>query len=245
MGIKKIIKNLIFKYLPFDLKQAIIDTYIKSEPGWEFKNISYSQEGEDLILKRLFNGKSNGFYVDVGAHHPYRFSNTYNFYLNGWRGINIDPRPGSMHLFSKERPQDTNLELGISEKEQTLTYYLFNDPALNTFDENEAKRKDGKNNYYITGKKEIKTRPLSLILSQHLPENTVIDFLTIDVEGFDLKVLLSNNWHIFKPKFILVEELRSDLEIVIQTSEVYKLLKKMNYCLFARTFNTSFYRLAE
>ena len=56
---------------------------------------SYSQEGEDMILRRIFGDKRLGFYVDVGAHDPRRFSNTYYFYKRGWRGINIEPRPGS------------------------------------------------------------------------------------------------------------------------------------------------------
>ena len=37
---------------------------------------SYSQEGEDLILQRIFHNQKDGFYIDVGAHHPFRFSNT-------------------------------------------------------------------------------------------------------------------------------------------------------------------------
>ena len=43
---------------------------------------SYSQEGEDMILKSFFENKKHyrGFYVDVGAHHPVRYSNTYFFY---------------------------------------------------------------------------------------------------------------------------------------------------------------------
>jgi len=48
---------------------------------------SYSQEGEDMILRRIFERQSTGFYVDVGAHHPKRFSNTYFFYKKGWSGI--------------------------------------------------------------------------------------------------------------------------------------------------------------
>ena len=35
---------------------------------------SYSQEGEDMILRRMFERQQRGFYVDVGAHHPRRFS---------------------------------------------------------------------------------------------------------------------------------------------------------------------------
>ena len=65
--------------------------------------ISYSQEGEDMILRRLFETRRRGFYVDVGAHHPRRFSNTYYFYRQGWSGINIDAAPGSMKLFDRLR----------------------------------------------------------------------------------------------------------------------------------------------
>lgn len=48
-------------------------------PPFLFYKKSYAQEGEDLVVNRLLEGKKDGFYVDVGAHHPYRFSNTYFF----------------------------------------------------------------------------------------------------------------------------------------------------------------------
>ena len=69
---------------------------------WDpWANYSWSQEGEDRILYRIFEQQPVGFYVDVGAHHPKRFSNTYFFYRRGWRGINIDAMPGSMKNFEK------------------------------------------------------------------------------------------------------------------------------------------------
>ena len=77
---------------------------------------SYSQEGEDLILQRFFEKQAVGFYVDVGAHHPRRYSNTYLFYKKGWSGINIDAMPNSMKRFDKYRPRDINIEKPISEK---------------------------------------------------------------------------------------------------------------------------------
>lgn len=67
---------------------------------------SYSQEGEDRLLDRYFGNRANGFFVDVGAHHPHRFSNTYLFYKRGWRGINIDAMPDSMKAFKSMRPRD-------------------------------------------------------------------------------------------------------------------------------------------
>jgi len=62
---------------------------------------SYAQEGEDIILGRIFATKPTGFFVDVGAHHPMRFSNPYYFYKQGWCGINIEPNPDSLSLFRK------------------------------------------------------------------------------------------------------------------------------------------------
>ena len=57
-----------------------------------------------------------GYYVDIGAHHPVKYSNTYLLWLNGWSGINIDPLPNVMALFDKYRPKDINLNIVIQKK---------------------------------------------------------------------------------------------------------------------------------
>ena len=82
------------KYLPPYFYRPLLNFYDKFINRHYQK--SYAQEGEDLILYRMIYGKiDKGFYVDVGAHHPKRFSNTYFFYRKGWRGINVEPMPGS------------------------------------------------------------------------------------------------------------------------------------------------------
>jgi len=206
--------------------------------------LSYSQEGEDLILKRIFANKKNGFFIDIGAHHPTRFSNTFLFYLSGWRGINIDPNPGIMEIFNKIRPNDINLELGISESENFLTYYQFNEPALNTFSKEEAILKENQNKglYKIINQIKIKTYPINLILDNHLNKDIIIDFMTIDVEGLDLEVLKSNNWDKYRPTYLLVEELRSNITDLITNSEINKFLVTQNYSFYHRTYNTSIYK---
>ena len=75
-----------------------------------------------MLLRHLLGSdKMDGFYVDVGAFHPTLFSNTYFFYLNGWRGLNIEARPGSKQLFDKLRPKDINVEIGVSRERGTMT----------------------------------------------------------------------------------------------------------------------------
>ena len=78
---------------------------------------SFSQVGEDKILNNYFNNKQNGFYVDIGCYHPIILSNTYFFHtFNKWKGINVDANSSRIILFNKFRPNDLNLEFGITEE---------------------------------------------------------------------------------------------------------------------------------
>lgn len=215
-----------------ELKKKYIDRYRKN---------CYSQEGEDIILNELFNIK-NGFFVDVGAHEPHRFSNTYLLYKKGWRGINIDPLPKSKQKFDRVRPRDINVEVGISKNEDELTYYMFDEPALNGFSKEISYKRNAETNYKIIGEKKIKTYPLAKILLQYLPKNQTIDVLNIDVEGLDLEVLQSNDWDLFKPKVILVECLDKDIENIFD-DPIYKFLKNHKYSFIAKTTRTCFFRL--
>jgi FkbM family methyltransferase len=209
-----------------------------------FFHRSYSQEGEDMIYRSFFENRKHykGFYIDVGAHHPYRFSNTVHFYQSGWRGINIEPTPSAIKLFNIFRRRDINLNIGISAIAGILPFYCFNEPALNSFDkEISTARSETNTKYKITNVINIKTIPLEQVLATHLPEGQTIDFLSIDAEGFDMEVLKSNNWDKYVPLFIMVE-----VEIDIQNmagSEIYNYLLARNYELVAKTARTSFFKL--
>lgn len=198
---------------------------------------SYSQEGEDMVLQRIFAGKECGFYVDVGAHHPRRFSNTYLFYKRGWQGINIEPNPDAMRAFQSDRKRDQNLKFGISERAETLTYYYFDEPALNSFDAELVNWRLANTPYKVVRTSDIPVERLDHILSNYLPAGVEIDFLSIDVEGLDLAVLKSNDWKLFRPKCVLVEALETSLEETIR-SDIYLFMKKQGYELFAKTYNT-------
>lgn len=198
---------------------------------------SYSQEGEDMILRRIFERQEKGFYVDVGAHHPKRFSNTYYFYRKGWRGINIDAMPGSMRAFNKVRPRDINLEMAVSSKEEKLVYYAFTDPAFNGLSKDLSLDRDGKDGNKIIFTKELETVSLQEVLGQHVPQGVPIDFLSVDVEGLDFDVLKSNNWSKYHAKVILAESAACSLEDVASLS-IYDFLKQKGYRLLAKTVNT-------
>jgi FkbM family methyltransferase len=204
---------------------------------------SYSQEGEDMILRRIFADKPSGFYVDVGAHHPKRFSNTFYFYRRGWRGINIDATPGSMTAFNKSRPADTNIEAPVSRKKQTLSFYMFDEPALNGFSKQLSEQRSTNGAAYkIIQTIDLETVTLAEILAKHLPKGQLIDFLSIDVEGLDYDVLLSNDWDRFRPKIILVEIINRPLEDLFN-HEITKLLNSEGYVITSKTMNTVLFAL--
>jgi FkbM family methyltransferase len=202
----------------------------------------YSQEGEDMLLARFFFGRNNGFYIDVGAHHPQRLSNTYYFYLQGWRGINIDAMPGSMTSFKTIRPKDINLEIAISDTRQKLIYYAFNEPALNGFSKDLADKYSEAGEFKIAFEKEIETHTLAEILDEYLPEKQKIDFMSIDVEGLDYQVLNSNNWEKYRPVLVLVEDLNKTSLDHANQSKITSFMEKQNYQLYCKTVNTLFFK---
>ncbi|PSL47321.1 FkbM family methyltransferase [Chitinophaga niastensis] len=223
------------------IKNIAAQIVSKLFPQLRYGMRAYSSEGEDLILKRIFHHKAKGIYVDVGAHHPFRFSNTYLFYKMKWTGINIDPMPGSKALFNKYRPLDTNLEIGVSAARQYLTYSVFNDPALSTFSKEKVKEYTQVPQYHVIEEKKIETWPLADILDQYLTDNTAIDFLTIDAEGLDIEVLQSNNWKKYRPAYVLVEAQPFELAHM-NNSELFLFMQRVGYTIFAKTYYTYFFK---
>ena len=172
----------------------------------EFARISYSQFAEDLYLESvLFPQKADGFYVDVGAHHPYRFSNTCLFHKRGWRGINVDVDQRAIDLFKVERPADTNVLAAIGRERGERTLFLFNEGAVNTLSPELAEEYARIEGRTIIDRKPVPVYPLGDILDQYLPDGQAIDILNIDIEGLDMESLESNNWEKYRPEVIVIE----------------------------------------
>lgn len=202
------------------------------------RRLYYSQEGEDMILNRIFQNKNSGFYVDIGAFDPKRFSNTYFFYKKGWKGINIEPAGESIQEFRRLRPRDLTLQVAVGNNEDERKFFQFDEPALNTFSENTANLYVAAG-YKITAIKLLKPKKLSDLLQIH-PSDHTIDFMSIDVEGFELEVLKSNDWFRFRPSVLLIEFLGCDL-VNLNDHEAHQFIASKDYELYAKTFNTFIY----
>ncbi|BAZ32300.1 hypothetical protein NIES4074_48020 [Cylindrospermum sp. NIES-4074] len=197
--------------------------------------LSHSQFGEDMVVRALTNDIKNGFYIDIGAHHPVYYSNTHHFYCKGWQGINIDGAPGIMDIFSVLRPRDINLEILLhpEKKVENVDFYIFAEAAYNTFDK-EMAEKALSIGVKLMEKKTLKTSTLEEVLDLYLPKGTNIDLMSIDIEGIDEALLMSNNWELYKPKILIFEKHNiSFIEII--NSKTIKYLEKYGYEIIAKT----------
>ena len=158
--------------------------------------ISFSQNYEDIILKRIFNNYSDGVFVDVGAYHPFYNSNTYLLYSLGWRGINIDMDIDNMFQFSKLRNKDINITVPISDADKEIeTYMIKNSSRSSIFKEiAEINLKKDESIWKLFKNQRIKYR---------LEENHWQHRSPIDVEGAEVKVLNGFDLLKYSPSVIM------------------------------------------
>lgn len=202
---------------------------IKSETDY------YSQGGEDAIISKTFDyfiPIQKGFYLDIGAYHPYKHSNTYLLYKSGWNGINVDPRPGTKSLFDKIRKRDINVEAGIGSRDGQMTYYIL--------DENSTMNSFSKENLEKLGVFEQVKRTLEIpvftvdSLMKKYPEIKEIDYLNIDAEGFEMEILSGINFDSVAPKVISIEQNDILTFADVEKSEACRLLSNKGYVPYAK-----------
>jgi FkbM family methyltransferase len=194
-------------------------------------------DNEDSVVLEYFKDKRNGFYVDVGCYHPIHRNNTYLLHKKNWNGINIDTSQFSIDLFDYMRPNDLNYKCAISNKNQIIKlFYQKELSQLSTTERDQAETVFQGN----IKEKEVQAFTLDEILNRDKYKNSKIDFLDIDVEGADLKVLEGLSFDKFKPELVCVEI----HEKKINKSDIYNFLINKNYeLLWSGVFSHIFKRL--
>ena len=166
---------------------VFITTFEVTKFDHSFK-ASWSQSGEDIGLESSLRDIKFGSYIDVGAHHPSRFSVTRKLSSLGWSGINIDANPALLKAFDKQRPKDVNLWACVgTESEYTLT--IFDEPAMSTVNQ-EWKARFLKTPAQVTQEIRVPGISLRAIFDKYF-DGGFPDLLCIDAEGADLNVLQS------------------------------------------------------
>ena len=207
------------------------------------KRTQYSQWGEDQFINQFFKDKTDGIYLDIGCFHPVMYSNTCLLYRKGWRGINIDINPTSIDLFNILRPKDTNLCTTINETKETFEIY-YDDPfsPVNTLDKQFYENLENKNNKN-TKKLFVESKSMQEILNISKIDKS-IDFINLDVEGMDYKILKNINLNQLKPKLVSIETHNVDGLKSKDCESIVKLMKESSFSIYKRVGPTTLFNFS-
>ena len=192
------------------------------------KNEHLGEFGEDIFIRRFFKNEKKGFYVDIGCYHPIKGSLTYYLFKEGWKGLNVDLSKISVDLFKTARPNDHNINAAVTDFNGETFYYengAINQQNSLTLDSDKKKIK-------------IQAYKLETLLNNLSISN--IDYLNIDVEGGDFKVISSLDFSKYKPKLISIEQNIYNSEKIIK-SNCHEFLTKKNYFLASKIGVTCIY----
>lgn len=218
-----------------------LNSQLQNSPAiLNYARVSFSLCGEDLQAWLLLHEeKEKGLIVDLGAYHPMLWSNSFLFYLNGWRGVNVDANPESVELFQALRPQDTNLRAFVSDAVEEVRYCYFNEGAYNgkSAADPEVHNLNASQDRKIWKVEMLQTLPVNSILEQHVG-NQKFDLLSIDCEGMDKRIFLGIDFTRFRPKIICIELGLEDL----LSESMRCFLEKIGYEILSICFHSSLLR---
>jgi len=204
---------------------------------------SFSQCGEDRIIRFVFDVLKIDCptYLDIGAHHPYKYSNTYLFYRQGSRGVLIEPNSKWLPLIRKYRPRDVCLNVGLGKSElKGVPFYEMQSDTLNTFSKEEADRMVKDCGQRIINVNYIDIVSPNSVIGEHI--GSQLNFVSIDVEGYELNILSAFDFGSCRPDVLCIETLTySNIGEGKKVHGISNYLEDNGYFLYADTFINSIY----
>lgn len=174
---------------------------------------SFAQYDEDLSIIDFFK-ESKGVFLDLGANDGITLSNTYNLFLQGWSGVLVEASPIVFENLRRNFISNDNvqcLNLCISDFEGITTFYHNinhinseitpeNTDLLSTIDKTSYKRTKNWGSFRTF---EIQCHKFETVLS--MSKFNKFDFISIDLEGVDLKVLRQIDLSKLEVKALIIE----------------------------------------
>lgn len=204
----------------------------------------FGQWAEDVLIRKLFDkSKKNGIYLDIGSYHPFTHSNTAYFWMKGWHGFNVDANPYTIKIFNKYRPSDTNIWTAIvpaADYENGTRQVSLMLPTK--YDYSSGVAATGTVNNSVGNERGfLKTLEVPAICVASLFKNKKInniDYLNIDIEGYDEIILSEIDFTLITPTVVTVEDYSDNFEQLVN-SRITRLMKGNGYALAGRAGPTS------
>ena len=205
------------------------------------RNRSFAQSGEDRISSLLLASMriTSPTYLDLGANHPTRFSNTYLFYLQGCRGVCVEADPRLARLIKLRRFRDTCLNVAVAPRDGTVTFHRMGIGTLSTTS-NEARSSLEEMGHRVERTFEVEALSPMTILARHFTSTP--NLVSLDVEGLDLEILRAWDFSRHRPEVFIVETLDyAEDGSERKLTEVAGLLESVGYFAYGDThINTIF-----
>ena len=182
---------------------------------------SYSQYNQDIILnEKIFKNRENGFFIDIGAYDGICYSNTLYFEKNfDWSGICIEANPTIFKELENNR-NCTCINKGIWKENKTMEFWEMTGGQsmlggfVDSYDERHIQRIETELKQYNQTKKVIEVECVSLMNLMEDYDCSVIDFLSIDVEGSEEIILKSIDYEKVDIKIIACENNYNSNELI-------------------------------
>lgn len=202
----KSIKHSIVKRFPFVL--FLKGWWVAWRDHLSQAKESYSQAGEDSIIAELLTDTdaSASLYLDIGANHPTRLSNTYGLYRKGWQGIIVEPNTKLLAMHKRLRPRDEQLAVACGTEPGVLHFQHAVSHVLSGFAEGDMKTKDFR-------RSELMPILTVDVIMQAYPDKEIA-LLSIDVEGFDFEVAQGAAESLSRTKVVCIEGEESHTELM-------------------------------
>lgn len=171
----------------------------------------FAQNGQDYFLDNyVFEGKTNGYFVDIGTFEPIFDNATYFFEKNrGWRGVAIEPQKAHVAAWKNNRATPI-VNAAASIENGTSQFVVVTHPTVmnyNAWSGLETTLANEKIEQLPVGAERNLIETATVSVSHVLQEQGVkrVDFLSIDVEGHELEVLKGIDFDTYDIKCIVIE----------------------------------------
>jgi FkbM family methyltransferase len=203
-----------------------------------FGNPKYSKPALNNIDDKLANylGYRGGFFIEAGANDGFTQSNTY--YLEkfrGWSGILVEPIPNLYQQCRKTRARSTVFNCALVSNDYDASTVSMRYANLMSLTEGAFSDSHTENNHISTGLKiqniettyriDVPAKTLETVIDAVKDKPKEIDFLSLDVEGYELSVLKGFNLNKYRPKYLLMEDFFSNQELHAYVSKYYSLVE--------------------